>query len=96
MSGPGASRSIRCEGWCRHQRYSRGRRYGPNKSRRRSASAAAPPELAKHLAGIEYDIADHSAAVSPSEKGDSINGGTNDAKRRRRSGRSWIRRRVSK
>ena len=59
-------------------------------SRRKNASAAAPPELAKHFGCIEDDIANRRATVGPGEKGDSINGGTHNAKSRRRSGRSRI------
>ena len=65
-------------------------------SRRRIASAAAPPELAKRMSGLEDEIANHGAAVGPSEKSDSVNGGAHNAKRRLRSGRSRIRRQISK
>ena len=90
MRGPGSSRSVRHEGRCRHHWYRRNRRHSSDLSRRRNASAAAPPELAKHLGRIEDDIASRRATVGPSEKGDSINGGTHNAKRRRRSSRSRI------
>jgi hypothetical protein len=91
MCGSGARRSARREGWCRHKSR-RHRRHGADVSRRGDGSAAAPPELAKHLGSTEDDIANHSATVGPSEKGDCINGSTNNAKRRRRSGRSRIHR----
>ena len=90
MRGPGSSRSVRHEGRCRHHWYRRNRRHGSDLSRRRHASAAAPPELAKHLGGIEDDIASRRATVCSSEKGDSIHGGSHNTKRRRRSGRSRI------
>jgi hypothetical protein len=59
-------------------------------SLRRDASAAAPPELAKRMGGLEDEIANPRATVGPSEKSDSVNGGAHNAKRRRRSGRSRI------
>jgi hypothetical protein len=46
---------------------------------------AALPELAKHLGGMEDDISNCSAAISPSEMRDRVDDGPRMAERRRRS-----------